>query len=242
MEDREHRKKERESLLAKVRALLAKTVENGATEAEAIAAAAKAAEIMEKHDLSMDELDVRESQTKQQEHAFDPVFRAHLTRVAMAISTLCETRFWNNGSGATATKGTFYGLAHDVEISGYLFDICEGAMRRDAERYHEEHLRYLAVAARPRRRDSFLGGMADRLSQRILEISWARKRSGGTALVPVKDAIIDLAMKEDGIELKSARIGIRDREPDSYRRGKEAGNRVALTAGVAGNGPDAALR
>ena len=42
---------ERSKIAARIRALLAKTVENGCTEAEALSAAAKVAELLDRHDL-----------------------------------------------------------------------------------------------------------------------------------------------------------------------------------------------
>ena len=44
---------------AKIKALLGKTIENGATEAEAMAAAIKARELMDKYDIDLTTLDMK---------------------------------------------------------------------------------------------------------------------------------------------------------------------------------------
>jgi len=230
--DREERRKRREAVLKKVRALLKLTVGNGASEAEALHAAAKAAELMAKHDLSMDEVDVRESGTRQQDHALDRTLRAHLTRVAAAIAQITGTRFWVNGSGSLATVGSFFGLPHDVEVAGYLLDICEGAMRRDSGAF-EKGIMLLRPSVRSARKDSFLAGMADRLGGRIREMAAGRKATGN-ALVPLKAALIEEALREARVDLGTARIGRRDLDPASFRKGRAAGERVRLSPGIGG--------
>jgi len=227
---REERRKGREAVLRKVRALLRLTVENGASEAEALNAAAKAAELMASHDLSMDEVDVRESGTRHQDHALDRTLRAHLTRVAAAIAEMTGTRFWVNGSGALATVGTFFGLPHDVEVAGYLLDICEGAMRRESDAF-ERGIMLLRPRVRSARKDSFLAGMADRLGGRIREMA-AGRRATGNALVPLKAALIEQAMREAKVELEGVRVGRRDLDRASFRKGRAAGDRVRLSPGL----------
>ncbi|TAJ39849.1 MAG: DUF2786 domain-containing protein, partial [Reyranella sp.] len=48
-----------DSLLKRLQALRAKTVENGCTEGEALAAAEKVAELLDRHDLSLSDLEIR---------------------------------------------------------------------------------------------------------------------------------------------------------------------------------------
>ena len=52
---------ERERIAARIRALRAKTVENGCTEAEAMAAAKKLAQLLADYNMTMDEADLRAS-------------------------------------------------------------------------------------------------------------------------------------------------------------------------------------
>lgn len=229
-EDAEKRERERQAALNKVRALMAKRIENGATEAEANAAIAKAAELMQKYDLDMSELDVRESGVGRSDRNLDPVLRAHSIKVAMAVAYLAGTRFWIDGSGATARSGTFYGLKHDVEIAEYLFDVCVGAMRREAAGYEKQIALYV-----PRKREtmrySFLDGMAERLVKRLEEMARMR-HSTGKSLVIVRDEVIDSALAADGINLGRARIGLRDLDMKSWEHGAMAGEAVPINSGI----------
>jgi len=226
----------REAIIAKVRALLAKTIENGATESEALFAAAKAAELMAKYDLEMDEVEAREAGVKQSQRMMDPVFAKHLARVCGAIAELCGVKTWGDGSGALLRNQTFFGLPHDVEVADYLAEICERAMKNDLARASSQG----GWALRPRRigmlSDSFLEGMSRRLAERISELAWTRKKATGSALVPVKDALIEQAMADKGIELEDSRLGLRDIDPATFRQGRAAGDKVGLNAAVTGSG------
>ena len=52
---------ERDRLRSRIAALAAKTIANGCTEAEALAAAAKVAELLDRHALSMSDVEIRAS-------------------------------------------------------------------------------------------------------------------------------------------------------------------------------------
>ena len=51
-----------DKLKTRLQALRAKTIANGCTEEEALAAAAKVAELLDRHDLSITDLEIREEQ------------------------------------------------------------------------------------------------------------------------------------------------------------------------------------
>lgn len=234
-DDREKRQRERESVIGKIRALLSKTVANGATEAEAIAAAAKAAEMMTKYDLSMDEVDVRDSGTRRKSYSLDPEFRNHVVTVAVAIAEMTGTRFWLDGPRSISRAGVFFGLPHDVEIACYLLDVCESAMRRETEAF-ERTIALFRRTIRSARRDAFLTGMSRRISERIRELAWTR-RSTANALVPVKEELIKKAMEDEGINLLKDRLGKRDLDPHAFQQGVDAGERVQIVPGVGDEAP-----
>jgi hypothetical protein len=235
VDDREQRRKKRQSILDKIRALLAKTVENGATEAEAMSAAAKAASMMNDYDLSMDDVDVKESDVKREDFGLDIDMGTFVSMVAMAVARLCGTRYWTDHGGRAATMGTYFGLAHDVEISLYLLEVCQSAMTRELAKY-EPIIALARKTVRSARRRSFLNGMAQRLAERINEMADARQRGTGTALVPLKDALIDAAMQDENIKLKSNRARFGDLHVLDLLSGRQAGDLVSLNSAIRGEG------
>ena len=54
-----------DKLKSRIQALRAKTVQNGCTEAEALSAAAKVAELLDQYDLSLSDVDLRQSPCEQ---------------------------------------------------------------------------------------------------------------------------------------------------------------------------------
>lgn len=221
----------REAIIRKVRALLAMTVERGAAESEAMKAAEMAARLMAEHDLEMDDLDAREAGIAQESHPMAPAFARHMPRVAMAIAELCGVKTWGEqGMGGRLEGQAFFGLPHDVEIAGYLARICERAMASGLEKASVEWV--LKVRKRDALADSYLNGMSHRLAERIMEIAWTRRRSTGSALVPVKDGLINEALKDRGIQLESSRLYRRDIDPAAFRAGRSEAEKVALNAAV----------
>jgi len=222
----------REDLIKKIRALLAKTVENGCTEEEALKAAEKAAELMAKYDLEMDEISVEEAGIDERVFPLDPALERHFINVCKAISELCGVRTWSElNIAGTRERQKFFGLPHDVEVAGYLAEICERAMKRELEVLRRECAFY-TPHKRSRKIDSFFEGMSERLQKRIRELAWARSKATGFALVPVKDAVIEAEMQKRGIELRKSRLGYRDLDPHSYKSGLIAGDKVTLNPGV----------
>src|SRR5690348_10094891 len=54
-----------DGLKARIQALRAKTIENGCTESEALAAAAKVAELLDRYDLSLSDIEIRAAPCEQ---------------------------------------------------------------------------------------------------------------------------------------------------------------------------------
>jgi hypothetical protein len=219
---------DRDKIAATIRALLAKTVDNGCTEAEAIAAAAKAAQMLERYNLTVDEVQMRETPFAKHAEQHDDEVGARLWKVADGIAHMTGARYWTSPPGCRV-EISFFGFAHEVEIARYLLDICARAMRQEERRLNRVH--GLLV---PRKRRMiilpFLDGMSDRLRDRIRELK--PPAPTGKGLIVLRDALIETAMKEDGIDLKDGRgKASRNFEP-SYVDGLIAGDRVALNRGV----------
>lgn len=226
---------EREQLAAKIRALRAKTVENGCTEDEAIAAAAKVSEMLERYNLTLDEVELRASPFEMHTERFGDEVGRPLWRVALAISELTNTRYWSARPGVYPYELTFFGFAHEVDIATYLLEICAGAMRREQSRI----LHGGTIARTPRTRREvrpFLEGMADRLHDRILALK--PPKPTGRGLMVLHMELVDAAMP---IETQTGRARPSRDFEDSYKDGLRAGDAVALNTGLTGRPATLAL-
>jgi hypothetical protein len=121
----------RESIANKIRALLSKTTEKGATEAEAIAAAEKAGELMRAHRLTMTDIEVKA----------EPVDNVYLDRIntvrsspadrcVPGIQEYCGVRIWFTTDADRVSRLRVLGLKADVEMAAYLYQMITGAIER----------------------------------------------------------------------------------------------------------------
>lgn len=223
---------DREALFARIRALAARTVDNGCTEAEALTAASLLAEILRKHNVTLDEAQMRASPFTQHQEKHGDEVGARLWKAARGIAALTETRWWTSGPGVYPVQIGFFGFAHEVEIAKYLLAICATAMR-SGETAMTYQLALLRPAARRRLIMPFLDGMADRLGERIAAMK--PPAPTGKGLIVLRGQLITEAAAKAGLEIKSrAALGSRDTE-DTYRQGRRAADQVALNRGVGGD-------
>ena len=229
---------------ARIRALAAKTVERGCSEAEALAAAAKVGELLDVYGLSMSEVELREEACVQRRAAFTGPARTALRWLYPALLRFCECRGWTDGR----QDFVLFGLEPDVQMAEWLLHVVARALQ------HEE-ARYRAGPAYAARREapqavlrSFRYGFADRLSKRLDELAAARaaamaerraaeeQRGASTALVIAKERKLDEAFRGLGVRLRTTYSSATVRDRGAFRSGSEAGGRVGLERPV-GAGP-----
>lgn len=227
---------EREKIAARIRALRAKTVANGCTEQEAVAAAAKMAELLGRYNMTLGEAEMRASAFEHRRQRFDDLVGDRLRKIADGAAHLTGARYWVSRAGVFPVEVNFFGFQHEVAVATYLLDICNRAMRRE-KLLQERALALLVPVARRRQLLSFLDGMADRLRTRLQRMKPAMPT--GTGLVVLHRALVDAGMAEAGhnVRTRAARSS-RDFE-DGYERGLAAADEVALNHGL-GRTPEAA--
>lgn len=218
---------EREKIAARIRALRAKTVENGCTEDEAVAAAEMLAKLLAKYNMTLDEAELRASPFDRHTEEHTDWTGERLWKIADAVSVLTAARYWQSRPGTFPIEITFFGFAHEVEVARYMLEICANAMRMEQGRQCRRFK--LFTSDRQRRRVTpFLDGMADRLAERIRALK--PKEATGNGLIVLHDALVDQAMPK--IENRRAR-GSRDLDA-GYKEGRAAADRVALNRGLSG--------
>lgn len=219
---------ERDKIAARIRALLANTVENACTEDEAVAAAAKAAEMLKRYNLTVDEVELRKSPFSRHREHHDDEVGDRLWKIADAISFLTGSRYWTGRAGEPV-EINFFGFEHEVDVSRYLLEICARAMRQEHKRL-KKAFGLLVPAARRHKILPFLDGMADSLWRRIRALK--EPEPTGTGLVVLRDQLITKAMADAGLKTQKRDMrNSRDFEI-SYRDGWEAGERVSLNRGL----------
>lgn len=219
----------RQSIIKKIQALLSKTVDAGCTEGEALAAAKKAGQLMDEHNLSMSEIEVREAKCATVDHQMSATKHA-VFYCAGAIAAYCDCICWRQGKTLK-----FFGLPADAEIAGFLADLCMHAMNREWKQ-HLAKCRAVGWPTTAKHKSDFLRAMAARLSRRFREMIMARKAtaatSSGTALVVVKNAVVQEQFSALALEMHTMRVRRRQIDPIAHNAGIAAGDRVNITTGI----------
>lgn len=223
-------------LKARILALRAKTVANGCTEQEALAAAAKVAELLDRHDLSLTDVEIREEPC---ERAVIETYRKQripLDECVNAIAAFCDCRVWREKNEVGEYRYVFFGLSPDVAVAHYIADLVSGAMLTEAAHFKrsKDYLRY-----RPEDRrtvtNSFLHGMAASVSAKLLAMKGERdaaNASTGRSLVVVKRAVVDDELARMNMNFRRSRSAGRMIAKNAFKAGQAAGRNLAINPGI----------
>ena len=110
---------------ARIKALAEKTVSNGCTEAEAMAAADMVGKLLERYALSMEEIDVREERCVRVEVPIGGKRRRPIDGCVTAIARFCDCKVWI-ARDLVVPSYVFFGFEADTTMAGYLFSVIEG--------------------------------------------------------------------------------------------------------------------
>lgn len=231
----------RESLIERCRKLGRMTTERGATENEALAAAAALSRLVSEHSISQSELQVRADAQNCVKDALVSLRNKESgwSKVAINIERLYGTICWLDkksedvlglGFETETTSVVFYGFPLDVAASICTLAIIGTALDTSLE-----------ALGRVRRdvRDSFEVGFCDRINERLREMRQQRsdafRNASKGALVVLKDQLVKDEFAKTGQVLRRSRKDNPVRDQSAYAKGKAAGSAVALDPQVANN-------
>jgi uncharacterized protein DUF2786 len=241
---------QRADLIKKIKALFAKTVENGCTEDEAIVAAKHAALLMERYDLTFEDV---EREIRAQNFKVDGRPFGHTTlsgrvqfpaawHCMMAIADFFDCKCWYSGADIV-----FFGTEDDTSLAHDMLAMLRVTIKHETTAYvtrdtSRDHVRSV--------RASFEHGITDRISERLYGLKRKRteadqkahetlateQAAGGfhAPVVVAKQMVLREKFAELGIQL-SSRGGSRSTGSRSaYMAGQAAGERVSLSGAPRG--------
>src|ERR1700730_12185962 len=104
-------------LKSRIQGLRSKTADNGCTEAEALLAAAKVAELLDRYDLSLTDVEIRDAPCEQREYETYRKKRIPLDACIGAIANFCDCRVWREKNQVGEARYVFFGLRSDIEVA-----------------------------------------------------------------------------------------------------------------------------
>ena len=218
-----------ERVIARIRALQAKTQQAGCTEAEAMAAASKAEELLRKYDITLTAEDIT-GQTCTL--ARFPTGRKRFEGVdncVEPIADFCECWAWIERQEDNTINHVIFGMPADVEAASALYHMVndtfatETAAFKAGETYAATPSNQRATATR-----SFRMGLANGIQRKLETLKIERVRhtqqSSGTDLVPVKTRTMQKALDRLGIQLEQeGKPRRRLLDTASFRQGQASG-------------------
>jgi hypothetical protein len=228
---------ERAKRIKRVLALMEKTTANGCSKEEAMAAAEKVRELMDQYDLSLSDLEIKETETKSDFINSGGKSEPAISFLLNAIATFTDTKVWLSYDKHDYVLYNFFGLDHDVEIAKYIYKVCDWAIIWEWEDYKKgEHYKNTAPHMKGRLKDSFQIGMVEELSRRLIymknNMNKKNVESSGRDLIMLKGAVVEEAFAKLGLDLRAGRYRHRSIDGKSYGAGVEAGKRVPLNPGI----------
>lgn len=156
----------RQSIKDKIAALLRKTQAAGCTEAEAMSAAALAADLMGKHGLDQADLVIEEATAP--EPTRRPTWRNHVTgTIAYCTNTACIIVM-----DSVTQDCVFVGRAPGPDIAVYLRDVCFRAIEGEVKAFKLTpfYRRRRSVKTKRQAVVEFIGGIVLRINLRLREM------------------------------------------------------------------------
>jgi hypothetical protein len=227
---------DRNSIIEKIKALLAKTTESGCTEEEELAALAKARAWIDAHEITNDELQLsREEKAILHDESEADARDTHKIkwRLCGGVERYCNVRIYRDHSKAGLT---FVGFKSDIDFATWLLDHLADFVH---DALFEFLLDCLAPEGKERKEEirGFVIGCTERITARLIEMcdqSKTERTTNGKALVVIKDQAIKDLLKAEGISLRcdgGSRAGFSD---GARAAGQSAGDRASFGRPVSG--------
>lgn len=214
----------------------AKTVANGCTEGEALAAAAKVAELLDRYDLSLSDVEIRAATCERRVYETRSRKRIPLDDCIGGIADFCDCRVWREKDAAGEIRYVFFGLPADIEAAHTLTELVDMAVRTELGRYktsakyrqfrHQE--RHLANA-------SFALGMVGSIADKLEAMKAERdevKNSTGRGVIVLKTAVVDTEFEKLDLALRTVERPRRMIAPEAYDAGDAAGMSFTINPAI----------
>ncbi len=232
-------------LIGRIQALRAKTVAQGCTEAEALAAAAKVAELLDRYGLSLTELDLRAQSCEGASVETERRRAGPIDDCVPAVAAFFDCRVWGEKSPGGTLRYVFFGLPADVAGARYLYDLVDGAFASETARFRVGR-DYAAMPSGMRRTatNSFQIGLARGIGAKLHTLRKTREGAlrsvAGRDLVVAKADVIEEELAELGLQLRARSRSSRTRLlRKQFEQGQKAGLGFSYTPGLQHDKQDA---
>lgn len=218
---------QKDKIAQTIKALLAKTVENGATEEEAFAAMQKAREMMDKHGVSAAELEASTDQIKKETAGRDMWGNFCVQdRIAVPVANYCDVKIWMTKADDGKKRYAVLGAEGDRQFFFWLIDALDKFIRLHARQHSKKWAE----------QKSFIMGCTDRINARLERLIAERRKkvktSDGKSLMIVKMQLVENAFRSLGLKLRTSNRREKFQFGNSFAAGQAAGDKASFNRPV----------
>lgn len=225
-------------LVQRIQGLRAKTVEQGCTEQEAIAAAEKVAELVDRYGLSLSEPELQAQPCEGIGIQTDRRRMGPIDDCIPGIAAFFECRVWADRPHNAGFRYIFFGLRADVSAAQYLYELVERAFVTETDAFRRSELYWEMVGDRRSATTSFQYGLSRGITAKLRSLRTTRdevnRSASGRDLVPIKATVIEDELAKLGLNLTAKSVSRGKRVlSDAYAAGQEAGKRFDVVSAIA---------
>ncbi len=216
-------------------------MEQGCTEQEAVAAAGKVAELLDRYGLSLSEFDLRQQSCEGVAVETDRKRAGPLDDCVPGAAAFFDCRVWGEKAPGGTLRYVFFGLPADVAAARYLYDLIGQAFAGETASFKAGRT-YVELPSGLRRTatNSFQIGLGRGITSKLRALRDAREtalRSSGRDLVLVKAGRVDEELSSLGLNLHArSRSGGRRLLKQAFDQGHTPGLGFTYVPGVTQDG------
>ena len=228
-------REELDKVLSRIQALRGKTVEQGCTEAEALLAAGKVAELLDQYGLTLSEIDMKRQSCAGEGIETNRRRRSPLDECAGVIAVFCDCRSWYEITPQGNIRHIFFGLPADVAGARYLYERIDEAFETETSQFKRSELYEFASVRQAAQRHDVVSGRP-----RPRHLRQTRQAQGGTRCGLPRQRRPEFGTRQKGCDRGRARChglaaeSSSDRPEEPPGHGLQEGPRYRRKPGVGG--------
>ena len=229
---------DQDKIKQKIFHLLQKTVDNGATEHEALQAAKKAGELMDQYNINISDVEIRDTKCVQHTIETGATNRVKIDGCMSAIAQYCDVKIWfTKGKNS---KYNIFGLNPDVEMFKYLYQIINNAYNNSLKEFkNSSYYNSLSSGEKRSATTSFGHSFSTRIYYRLKEMKQKRdddmNEQTGRQVVVVKHETVQEEFKKANVKLKKVYHKTTTKDFVASTQGKKAADNVKILNPVSSN-------
>ncbi|WP_083763409.1 DUF7168 domain-containing protein [Paramagnetospirillum magneticum] len=221
-----------DNLRAKIHALRAKTIANGCTEAEALAAAEKVADLLDRNEISIYDVDVFNSQCGKLVIETGRKTKTPISACIGEIALYCNCKVWAE-KREDGVRYIIFGLNDSIEAANYVHDIVLKYLGKMWGDYKDSNK---LVGNLRSQKSSYQFGMAVSIAHKLNKLKSIRdennRGTGGSDLVLARHAIVEAEFAKLQINLRRGKVLGKKVFLGVFGAGQVAGQSLTLHEGV----------